>query len=138
MHNWARTAAVAGRCVYKQNPAAFWDYFDWVYENQNTIGLDNFTSKFDGFTSDKKLDGMQLGRCIEGKSADADIDREKTEGHALQVAATPTLFLNGRKFEGGLDAQSFDGLIKMEIDHKAKLASADDKCCEVTLPKIVK
>ncbi|HVX65394.1 MAG TPA: thioredoxin domain-containing protein, partial [Bryobacteraceae bacterium] len=34
IHPWAKTAAMAGRCIFRQNPASFWDYYDWVYANQ--------------------------------------------------------------------------------------------------------
>ena len=37
VHPWARTAALAGRCVYQQNPQTFWKYFDYVYDQQDLI-----------------------------------------------------------------------------------------------------
>ena len=137
MHPWAKEAALAGRCVYKQSPAKFWDYYDWVYENQTAIGLDNFGSKFQTFATDKGLDGMALGACVEKKGGEADVDRELAEGRALQVQATPTIFLNGRKLEGAVPLQSLEALVNIELDHQAKMAEAE-KCCEVNIPKIVK
>jgi protein-disulfide isomerase len=136
IHPWAKAAAIAGRCVFKQNPAAFWDYFDWAYENQGAIGLDNFNSKFQTFSTEKGLDGMQLGRCIENNAPEADVTRERDEGRALRVEATPTMFLNGRKLEGSVPWQTVEALINMELEQKAKAAEAADKCCEITLPKI--
>jgi protein-disulfide isomerase len=142
IHNWARTAAIAGRCVYKQNPAAFWDYFDWVYDSQQAIGLDNFNSKLQVFATTKKLDGMQLGRCVDSKASEPDVDRTVTEGRSLQVSATPTMFMNGRKLEGGLPWTTIETLINIELDHQSKVSAsakkADDDCCTVTIPKIVK
>jgi protein-disulfide isomerase len=138
IHNWARTAAIAGRCIYHQKPAAFWDYFDWVYENQQNLGADNFSSKFQSFVADKGLDSMQLGRCTESKSTDAEINKEVAEGHTLQISATPTVFLNGRKLEGGLPWPTMEQLINLELEHQAKARESADKCCEVSLPKIGK
>ena len=140
IHNWAHTAAIAGRCVYKQSPAAFWDYFDWAYENQQAIGMDNFNSKFQIFATEKKLDGMALGRCVENKASEPDVSGEIALGHALEISATPTLFINGRKIENGLPWQTLDQLINIELDHKTAVAkaAADDACCTVTIPKIVK
>jgi protein-disulfide isomerase len=138
IHNWARPAAIAGRCVFKQSPAKFWDYFDWTYENQQTIGADNFSSKLQAFATEKGLDGMQLGRCLDNKATDAEVTREADEGHALQISATPTVFLNGRKLEGGLPWPTIEQLVNLEIDHQAKAHDAAEKCCEVSLPKIVK
>jgi protein-disulfide isomerase len=138
IHNWARPAAIAGRCVYKQSPAKFWDYFDWAYDNQQTIGADNFSSKLQAFATEKGIDGMQLGRCVDNKATDAEVNREVDEGHTLQVSATPTIFLNGRKLEGALPWPTLEQLVNLEIDHQAKAKEAADKCCEVSLPKIVK
>ncbi|MBZ5601898.1 MAG: thioredoxin domain-containing protein [Acidobacteriia bacterium] len=138
IHNWAKPAALAGRCVFKQTPAKFWDYFDWVYENQQLIGADNFSSKLQGFLSDKGLDGMQIGRCMENKTTEAEVNREIDEGHALQVSATPTIFLNGRKLEGSMPWETLQQLLNLEIEHQAKANDAGEKCCEVSLPQVGK
>src|SRR5215467_13292999 len=45
IHPWARPAAIAGRCVFKQNAAAFWDYHDWMYDHQGEITKENFRDK---------------------------------------------------------------------------------------------
>lgn len=137
IHDWAKPAAIAGRCVYKQNPAKFWDYFDWAYENQGAIGLDNFNDKFQTFATSKGLDGMALGACVASGAAAAELGGELAEGRSLQVDKTPTIFLNGRKVEGGVPWETLQTLINIELDHQAKAAEAE-KCCEVSIPKIVK
>jgi protein-disulfide isomerase len=137
-HPWARTAAIAGRCVYRQNPAAFWKFFDWDYENQAQITLENVNGKIQEFVNSAGLDGLQLGRCVETKAGEADVNRAVALGHALQVSATPTIFVNGRKLEGGLPWASLEALIHIELDQQAKAAQAAEKCCEVTIPSLVK
>ena len=141
LHNWARPAAVAGRCVYKLNPAAFWDYHDWIYENQSYIGLDNLNSKLQEFATAKGLDGMQLSRCIENKTTDPEVKASMAVGNSLALNSTPTLFVNGRRIDGAVPWENLQALIKAEIDHQAKASaqtSKDDSCCTVTIPKIVK
>jgi len=139
LHPWAKTAAIAGRCVYKQDPAAFWTYFDWVYENQQQISLENINAKFQEFATEKKLDGMSLGRCVEGKTSEPEVAREQAMGHSLGLLATPTMFMNGRKLEGGLPWNSIEQLVKIELDHAEKSAgaskAAEDACCTLQLPK---
>ncbi len=83
IHPWARTAAIAGRCIYRQKPAAFWDFFDWVYENQPQISLDNINTKLQEFASEKGVDGMQLGRCMETKASEPEVNQSVVEGHLL-------------------------------------------------------
>jgi protein-disulfide isomerase len=141
LHNWARPAAVAGRCVFKLKPAAFWDYYDWVYENQTYIGLDNLNSKIQEFAAAKNLDGMQLSRCIESKVTDPEVKASLAIATSLSLSAAPTIFLDGRRLEGAVPWETLQTLIKMELDHQAKaaaVAAKDDSCCTVTIPKIVK
>ncbi len=138
IHNWARAAADAGRCVFKQNPQKFWDFFDWMYDQQANIGLDNINEKIQLFATEKGVDGMQLGRCVESKASDGEVAKEIEEGKGLQISATPTIFINGRKIENALPWNTLDTLIKMELEHQAKVKEEADKCCEVSLPKIVK
>jgi protein-disulfide isomerase len=139
LHNWARAAAVAGRCVYKLNPAAFWDYHDWIYENQSYIGLDNLNSKLQEFATAKGLDSMQFSRCIENKTTDPEVKASMAIGNSLSLNSTPTIFVNGRRIDGAVPWENLQALIKAEIDHNAKaLTSKDDNCCTVTIPKIVK
>jgi protein-disulfide isomerase len=143
LHNWARPAAVAGRCVYKQNPEAFWQYHDWIYDNQTYIGLDNLNSKLQEFATAKGLDGMQLSRCIESKATDAEVKASMAIGSSLSLNSTPTIFVNGRRIDGAVPWENLQVLIKEELDHTTKAAAAakQESCestCTVTIPKIVK
>src|SRR2546430_1145194 len=45
IHPWARAASVTGRCIFRQNPQAFWKYHDWIYGVQGEITNENLNSK---------------------------------------------------------------------------------------------
>ncbi len=45
LHPWARTAAIAGRCAYQQDPNAFWKMYDFIYDNQEIIAAANAWTK---------------------------------------------------------------------------------------------
>ena len=145
IHPWAMKGSIAGRCTNRVNPAAFWDYHDWVYTNQKDITLENFDSKFQEYAKSKGLDTLQLGRCMDDKTSAADVDKSIALGHQLGISATPTLFINGRKLEGGVEWNVLQQLLQIEIDHKTAenktMASAtskkeDDSCCTVEIPQI--
>lgn len=148
IHPWSRKAAVAGRCMYHEGESAFWDYHDWIYANQSSINPENVDAKIQEYAKGKGMDGMQLGRCLDdksAKSATAEVDASLSEGHMLQVSATPTLYLNGRKLEGAVDWQVLTQLIQIEIDHQAEVKqalaakpAAAEECCVVTIPSLVK
>jgi len=146
IHPWAMKGSIAGRCTYHSSPAAFWDYHDWVYENQKDITLENFESKLQEYAKGKGLDTLQLGRCMDDKTSAAEVEKNMDLGHKLAVSATPTLFINGRKLDGGVDWKVLQQLLQIEIDHKtaeAKTLAAvaapnkeADSCCSVEIPKV--
>ena len=137
LHPWSKQGAIAGRCVFRQQPAAFWDYHDWIYEHQSEINPDNLKDKVQGWGETKSLDVAKLGTCIETKATEKEVDRSVAEGRLLGVSGTPTLFINGRPITGALPWANLEQLIKMEIEY-AKKAGAGEKCCEVTIPSLVK
>jgi len=138
IHNWAHTAAIAGRCVYKLRPDAFWDFHDWIFENQTYIGMDNINTKAQDFAATHGIDGMQLGRCIETKATEPEVAKTMAQGVALGITGTPSVYMNGRKLDGAIPWETMKILIDLELDHAAKVKAAEEKCCEITIPKLVK
>ena len=135
IHPWAKQAAIAGRCVYQQNPAAFWDYHDWIYEHQSDIAVENLKAKVTEFANTaKNLDGLQLGRCIDTRATEAEIDKSLAEGLALKVDATPTIFVNGRRLIGNYPWPNLEQIISGELNYQKTAHNAVDKCCEIKIP----
>jgi len=59
IHPWAKPAAMAGRCVFQQNPASFWDYHDWIFAQQDNVTAENLKSKvMDWAKGQKDLDAL--------------------------------------------------------------------------------
>ena len=137
LHPWAKTAAIAGRCVYNQNPALFWDFHDWVFEYQSDMLPDNLRTKAIGWADTKNLDSAKLGQCIETKATEADVNREIAEGRSLQISGTPTIYINGRPVPGSLPWQQLEQVIRREVGFQEAAAKAAEKCCEVSLPSLV-
>jgi len=139
IHPWAKPAAMVGRCIYHQNPTAFWKYHDWIYEHQAEITPDNLkTQVLDFAKTDPEIDALQLGHCIDDKSTEAEVDASLAEGRALHVDATPTLFLNGRRLVGNYPWQNIEQIINGELNYQKTAQNTppktDDKCCEVKIP----
>ena len=137
LHPWAKPAAIAGRCAFNLQPAAFWDYHNWIFEHQAEITPDNLKSKVLGWAETKNLDAAKLGACIDTKATEKEVDRQIAEGRALGISGTPTIFINGRQMTGAIPWQTLEQIIKIELDY-AKKAAKDEKCCEVTIPSLVK
>jgi len=118
VHPWARAAAIVGRCVYQQNQPAFWKFYDWIYENQEQISGDNLNAKTLAWAAGNGVDAAQLGRCIDTKATEPEVDRSIAEGRALGVQGTPTLFINGRKI-GGLMWPDLQMVVNKEVEYSS-------------------
>ena len=140
IHPWAKQAAIAGRCIVRQNPAAFWDYHDWVYSNQDQFTPENLAGKVVEFEKGKGLDDVQLAHCLDTSATAPEVDAEIAQAHALGISATPTVFINGRRLVGNIPWQTIQAVIEDEVQSQKTAAAAkkDEKCCEVSLPTLTK
>ncbi len=137
IHPWAKAAAMAGRCIFRQNPAGFWDYHDWIYEHQADITPETFKAKLLEFSKskEKEIDTMQLTTCLDTRATEAEVDRSMAEGKDLRVSATPTMFINGRRIEGQIPWPNLKEIIDYEIGYQKTAKNAGEDCgCEVKLP----
>jgi protein-disulfide isomerase len=136
LHPWAKSAAVAGRCIFHQNASAFWDYHDWIFASQDQINPDNLKSKVLEFMKDKGgVDSSQLSACIDSKATESEIERTKAEGRSLEVNSTPTLFVNGRRMVGSVQWGDVKRVIDFEIEYQKTAKNAGEDCgCSITLP----
>jgi protein-disulfide isomerase len=137
MHPWARPAALAGRCVFKQSASAYWDYHDWIFENQKDITPENLKDKVLEFakTKDKDIDAAQLTSCMDTKATAADVDKTIAIGQSLQVNQTPTTFINGRRLAGATSWDNIKFIIDYEIGYQKTAKNAGEDCgCDVKLP----
>lgn len=134
IHPWARLASIAGRCVYREQPAAFWDYHDWIFEKQGDITPDNLKTKIGEWAQSRFMDVKKLAACVDARATEADVNKSVEEARALKVQSTPTIFVNGRMLTGSVAWPQLKAIIDWEIDHAKRTAVEAEKCCELTLP----
>jgi protein-disulfide isomerase len=123
LHPWARTAAIAGRCAYQQNPAAFWKMYDLIYDNQDIISAANAWMKMTEFAGQAGLNADTFRSCMAGPDAGAAVDASRANGQKLDVNSTPTIFVNGRRMVGA-DAHLIEQYIQYEL---AKAKQSGDR-----------
>jgi protein-disulfide isomerase len=134
IHPWAKTAAEYGRCIYKQNPAAFWEYHDWIFEQQPKLTADTVGPRILEAMNSKGVNVKALESCATSGMPDSEIARTEKQGHALDVSSTPTLFINGRKMVGAIPWETLKTVIDFEISYQKTAKNAGDDCgCSVTV-----
>jgi protein-disulfide isomerase len=135
LHPWAKPAAIAGRCVFRQDPAAFWEYYDSIYEHQEATTLDNFKSTMMTWAKDRKdIDALQLGSCLDTKDTEKDVDGELALGKQVEIGGTPTMFVNGRRIPNSVEWPTLKAVIDNEIEYQKVAKNAGENCgCELKL-----
>jgi protein-disulfide isomerase len=100
IHPWARTAALAGRCAYQQDPKAFWKMYDSIYDNQDVISASNVYDKVMDFATKAGLNQEVFKACMSAPETTQAVDASIANGNLLEVRSTPTVFVNGRRIVG--------------------------------------
>ncbi|HEY4961173.1 MAG TPA: thioredoxin domain-containing protein [Terriglobales bacterium] len=122
MHPWATHSANDANCLAVENGAAFWEYADYVHANQRAIGtgqdLPKATAELDKIALDlgKKngADVTRLQACLKAQP-DATLKASMAEGESLGLNATPTMFINGQKLEGAVDAEDVKAILNQQL-----------------------
>jgi protein-disulfide isomerase len=92
-HPNAEAAAQAAFCAHQQGQ--FWPMRDWLFANTAAYDTTNFLRAAKGLN----LDLARLTRCLDLKSAAAQIARDKQDAEAAGITATPS-FVLGRPAAG--------------------------------------
>ena len=126
IHPWARTAAIAGRCAYQQNPASFWKMYDLIYDNQEIISAGNAWTKMMDYAGQSRLDTDAFKSCMTSPEAGEAVNTSRANGQLLEVNSTPTVFVNGRRMVGA-DEHLLQQYINYELEQLKSGKAADKK-----------
>jgi protein-disulfide isomerase len=94
-HPWAFPAAIIGRAIWRQDPDTFWKYKKSVYDSQadlNAFEIDQFGRHF---AEDHGLDLKRYDSDIASEEIRTEVLAGLGSAFTMQVAATPTYFVNG-------------------------------------------
>lgn len=128
-HPWAMRAAVDAHCLFAENPAAYWEFSDYVHTHQQDVsnrikakGSGDLTA-MDALAAEiggkHEADPARLQACL-AKQDKSMTEASMEEGKGLGVSATPTMFVNGQFVEGVLTPEN----IRLVLDHALSEAAA--------------
>lgn len=97
-HDWARPAAMATECVYREGgDEAFFNVKKKVFNNQNSMSPTNVESKIKSYASEEGVSSEAVQSCLDTQNPGQEVDRDKSEGKNSGVSGTPTIFVNGQE-----------------------------------------
>ena len=114
IHPWAMTAATAGVCAYRLKPEAYWQVHHAIFDDQENITPGNAWQKVRQFASAAGIDLDAFTGCLASPEARAAVDADLKEGLELNIANTPTVFVNGRRIVGG-EPRQLEQFINYEL-----------------------
>ena len=107
-------AAEASFCA-KENQK-FWQYHDTIYNNQNGENEGAFTDdKLSLLASEVGLDLESFNNCFKSRIYKPDIEDLTNNSVQYGVTSTPTVFINGLKFEGVMPWENYKQIIETEL-----------------------
>jgi protein-disulfide isomerase len=115
MHQWAKAAAVAAECAGRQGK--FWEYHDRLYDKQEEWTNDKSDALLTGYAKELGLDVPAWQACRQDPSAAAAYTTDMKDGDDAWIGATPTFFINGRRFIGAAQLREL-GTLYMDRELK--------------------
>lgn len=92
-------AAEAALCAGVQGK--FWGFHDLLFEHQPSwSGKQNYREYFRTYAQTLDLDVEQFNHCVESGEMLEVVQQDRHQGKALNVNATPTIFLNNIRIVG--------------------------------------
>lgn len=107
-HDWATQGALAMACIGKENAHAFWRVHDYIFEHQAEITPDSVAETVVAQAKRVMPPVADLDRfenCVRNKESAQRVQADADFGSSLGVAVTPTLFINGKRVTGVINAR---------------------------------
>lgn len=110
LHAHACDAARAAVCAEQQGK--FWDYADQLFTQQRNLAPDKYAE----WAATLGMDRGKFEHCMQDPASLDPIKADVKEGRRIEVHATPTIIINGRKYRGFdiLRPELFDLLLELE------------------------
>ena len=145
-HPWAMHAAVDTDCLGKESPAAYWAAMDKMHEHAAEYGgterkLATAEQELDTETAEEgqrfHVDEEHLKACI-AKQDTAPEQKSIALASSLGVGTTPTVFVNGAKFEGAVPIQFVFDMVDNALRAEGKVPPPREPKAEPTRSVVVK
>lgn len=112
MHPWAREAAEIAQCAASQKESTFWSLYGFFFSNQQTLNYASIKDKAVAFArANTDLDIPKFSECVDGHLSSQAVGSDLALGRSNGVHATPTMFVNGIKYEGVRDLEQLQNIV---------------------------
>jgi len=114
IHDNAEKAAFAAAAADEQGK--FWEMHDLLFENQNAWSAGNPGRAFEDYAQQLGLDLDQFKKDRTSEKIKERIRLDKGDANALEVNATPTIYINGVEFKQGASYENLKTAIEKALE----------------------
>jgi len=111
-HKDARLAAEASLAANAQG--RFWEYHDLLFANRKKLKR----ADLEAYAEQVGLDVAKFKAALDSGEFSKAVDGDLALGRRAGVGGTPTIFINGRKYQGPRNAKGMIGVIDRQILNK--------------------
>ena len=108
-HSQARLAAQASLAAHAQGK--FWPLHDRLYAQSRQINRANILA----WAKEFSLDIPKFTAVMDAPATSRAVERDLAEGQRVGVEGTPTVFINGKKYQGSLEPAAFLPVLAKEL-----------------------
>jgi protein-disulfide isomerase len=111
-HSQAALASRASLSAHAQGK--FWPLHDKMYANHRAINRQTVLE----WAKELGLDMPKFTKLLDAPETQAAVDRDMADGTRAAVSATPTIYINGKKYQGALELNQLGPIIAAELKAK--------------------
>lgn len=112
-HPQAQISAQAALAAHQQGK--FWQLHDLMFANRNALSRKAIL----GWAGGLGLDMKKFEADLDAETTKKSVARDLTDGEKAGVEGTPTVFVNGQRYNGELDLSSFKTVLDAELKRVA-------------------
>ena len=105
-HKQAMNAAKASIAAHRQGK--FWEMHDVIFKNIKTLA----NGVYEGYAKEIGLNMAKFKKDFADPATAAEIKQDMAEARAAGLGGTPTVYINGRKYQGGYSEQQIGSIVK--------------------------
>ena len=109
LHPNSTPAAIAAHCADRQGK--FWQYHDQLFLNQSSLSDQLYTD----IAKELELDAQRFQDCVTSQDTLGIVQKDFEEARALNLSATPAIYLGKDLFVGYLDFDQLNEIVKARL-----------------------
>jgi len=117
-HEWSVFAALGAHAIQKVAPSKYWDYVNFVFNNQETIGKQSFDKTLQNYCEDHDIPWAKINAVYRSNSERQAIMDQVSRAFDNGINSTPTYIVNGQIMGFGKEGKYVIGEIKKALGVK--------------------